>query len=87
MNKYKLLGTLSFLIVFVYRFFEFLGNAAKNSYLPFNTNFIIDDNQTGEFIPLDPDVVPCSFPVNVSNTFILRLGMFEVNSYIHVSRF
>ncbi|KAF7992769.1 hypothetical protein HCN44_005113 [Aphidius gifuensis] len=46
------------------KLFFFMGDSANNKYVPFQITFIISDDKTGNFTPLNPSVTPCSMALN-----------------------
>ena len=48
------------------KWFNFMGDAASNPYVPFQITYIPTDDAIDEYEPIDPYVTPCSHPLNVS---------------------
>ncbi|XP_015181886.1 PREDICTED: Niemann-Pick C1 protein isoform X2 [Polistes dominula] len=46
------------------KWFHNMGDAANNLYVPFQITYINTDNPIGPFKPMDPQVTPCSKPLN-----------------------
>ncbi|XP_063990159.1 NPC intracellular cholesterol transporter 1 isoform X1 [Diachasmimorpha longicaudata] len=46
------------------RWFEFMGDAANNPYVPFQITYIGTNKKVGNFTPMDPNITPCSKPYN-----------------------
>lgn len=49
------------------KWFHYMGDAATNPYVPFQITYMNTDVPVKSFEPLDPQVTPCSKPLNVSN--------------------
>lgn len=45
------------------KWFEFMGDASGNLYVPFQITYITDP--VDDYIPLDPEIVPCNKAINV----------------------
>jgi Niemann-Pick C1 protein len=54
-------------LLFPCRWFDFMGDAAENPYVPFQINYVPTEVATADIDPLDPLVVPCSQSINVSS--------------------
>ncbi|XP_057335819.1 NPC1-like intracellular cholesterol transporter 1 [Microplitis mediator] len=50
------------------RWFDFMGDAAHNVYVPFQINYNTTDTKFGPFTPLDPKITPCNQAPNVNST-------------------
>lgn len=50
------------------KWFEFMGDAAGNPYVPFQITYITEPKP--DYIQLDPPIVPCNKAVNVSYKMI-----------------
>ncbi|KAF7992770.1 hypothetical protein HCN44_005114 [Aphidius gifuensis] len=46
------------------RWFFYMGDSANNLYVPFQITYIINDDKTGNFTPLNPGVTPCNKAIN-----------------------
>ena len=48
------------------KWFHYMGDAANNLYVPFQITYIPTDDAIYGYEPMDPDITPCSKPLNVS---------------------
>lgn len=49
------------------KWFHYMGDAAGNAFVPFQIDYIAQNstNPVGPFVPVDPQVIPCSKALNV----------------------
>ncbi|XP_044760492.1 NPC intracellular cholesterol transporter 1 isoform X1 [Coccinella septempunctata] len=43
-----------------YRWFEYMGQAGENIFVPFQINYKVTEVPIKQFVPLDPPIIPCS---------------------------
>lgn len=46
-----------------------MGDPEQNLFVPFKIKFVVNNEPTGNFTPLNPEVIPCSKGLSVSNFF------------------
>lgn len=70
------------------RWFQFMGDARDNPYVPFQINYRAEgDNTTTEFTPLDPKTYGCSEALNVRRTlFKVRQKKIEMFSFVNTAQ-
>jgi len=59
------------------KWFYFMGDAENNIYVPFQITYVNTDKSIGSFVPLDPQITPCSKALNVSIRF-LEVYMYKI---------
>jgi len=61
------------------KWFHFMGDAENNIYVPFQITYVNTDKPVGSFVPVDPQITPCSKALNVSVTFLeIYMYMYKI---------
>lgn len=66
------------------KWFEFMGDAAGNLYVPFQITYITEP--VDDFIPLDPKIVPCNEAINVRPCNTLYFTVHFLTNITHIFR-